>query len=118
MRVEGGPKGPSWVHQPLVEVEVQEAKGFVQFTLVKVGRAWPSVLRLLPPLEGPGLLGLVFAPPPPAGFWLLEGQGACAARAGQCERAGGRVIREGVDEVGQRPRREFSLINAIGIYPA
>ena len=39
VRVEGGPKGPSWVHQPLVEVEVEEAKGFVQFTLVKVSRA-------------------------------------------------------------------------------
>ena len=97
MRVEGGPKGPSWVHQPLVEVEVEEIKGFVQFTLVKVSRAW-SLLLLGLLLIGQGLCrgnggqdeqGLNFTAPP-AGFWK-----AMELKQLELAKASGRVCRSG-----------------------
>ena len=39
--IEGGVGGPTWQAPPMVELPVADTRGFVQYTLVKVGGRLP-----------------------------------------------------------------------------
>jgi hypothetical protein len=41
--IEGGPHGPSWTHQPLLQLPVVSTAGFVPYTLVKVPAAQRAI---------------------------------------------------------------------------